>query len=38
MEADNWYVPSRLTPDINKTLDMTDTPFGIVEIAEGFGN
>jgi len=27
-EADNWYVPSRLTPDMNKTLDTTDTPFG----------
>lgn len=27
-EADNWYVPSRLTGDMNKTLDTTDTPFG----------
>jgi chorismate-pyruvate lyase len=27
-EADNWYVPARLTPDMNKTLDTTDTPFG----------
>jgi chorismate-pyruvate lyase len=27
-EADNWYVPGRLTPDINKLLDTTDTPFG----------
>jgi hypothetical protein len=29
-EADNWYVPSRLTPDMNKTLDTTDTSFGRV--------
>lgn len=27
-EADNWYVPSRLTPDMNRLLDTTDTPFG----------
>jgi chorismate-pyruvate lyase len=27
-EADNWYVPGRLTPDMNKLLDTTDTPFG----------
>jgi len=27
-EADNWYVPSRLTPEINKALDMTNIPFG----------
>lgn len=27
-EADNWYVPARLTPDMNKTLDTTNTPFG----------
>jgi chorismate-pyruvate lyase len=27
-EADNWYVPSRLTPDMNKTLETTNTPFG----------
>ncbi len=27
-EADNWYVPARLTPDMNKVLDTTDTPFG----------
>jgi hypothetical protein len=27
-EADNWYVPSRLTPEMNKLLDATDTPFG----------
>lgn len=27
-EADNWYVPARLSPEINKQLDTTDTPFG----------
>lgn len=27
-EADNWYVPARLTPDMNALLDTTDTPFG----------
>jgi hypothetical protein len=27
-EADNWYRPSVLTPDMNRTLDETDTPFG----------
>ena len=27
-EADNWYVPSRLTPEMNRVLDTTDTPFG----------
>lgn len=27
-EADNWYVPGRLTPEINLALDTTDTPFG----------
>jgi hypothetical protein len=29
-EADNWYVPGRLTPEMNKQLDTTDTPFGVV--------
>jgi len=29
-EADNWYVPSRLTPAMNRLLDETDTPFGKV--------
>ena len=29
-EADNWYVPSRLTPEMNWLLDQTDTPFGKV--------
>ncbi len=27
-EADNWYVPSRLTPEMNRLLEETDTPFG----------
>ena len=29
-DADNWYVPSRLTPAMNATLDTTDTSFGTV--------
>ena len=29
-EADNWYVPSRLTAEMNKLLDSTDMPFGRV--------
>lgn len=27
-EADNWYVPSRLSLEINKVLETSDTPFG----------
>jgi hypothetical protein len=27
-EADNWYVPSRLTAAMNQTLDHSDMPFG----------
>ena len=27
-EADNWYVPGRLTAEMNELLDTTDTPFG----------
>jgi hypothetical protein len=27
-EADNWYAPSRLTPEMNRLLETTDTPFG----------
>jgi hypothetical protein len=27
-EADNWYVPSRLTAEMNSVLETTDTPFG----------
>jgi hypothetical protein len=28
VEADNWYVPSRLSAEINHVLATTDTPFG----------
>lgn len=28
--AENWYVPARLTADMNRLLDETDTPFGRV--------
>jgi chorismate-pyruvate lyase len=27
-EADNWYVPSRLTTEMNRLLETTDTTFG----------
>jgi chorismate-pyruvate lyase len=27
-EADNWYVPARLTPAMNLALDSSDVPFG----------
>jgi len=29
-DADNWYVPARLTAEMNSTLDGTDTSFGTV--------
>jgi chorismate-pyruvate lyase len=29
-EADNWYIPGRLTAEMNKLLDSTDMPFGKV--------
>lgn len=29
-EADNWYVPARLTPEMNRLLDNSDVPFGRV--------
>jgi hypothetical protein len=29
-EADNWYLPSRLSPDMNRQLAITETPFGLV--------
>jgi chorismate-pyruvate lyase len=29
-EADNWYVPGRLTADMNRLLETSDTPFGRV--------
>jgi chorismate-pyruvate lyase len=34
--ADNWYVPDRLTPEMNRELDSTDTPFGRVVAALHF--
>ncbi|MCB2058898.1 MAG: hypothetical protein R3E09_05440 [Novosphingobium sp.] len=35
-EAHNWYVPGRLTPEMNHTLENTDTPFGRVAGPLGF--
>jgi chorismate-pyruvate lyase len=36
-EADNWYVPARLTPEMNRLLETTDTPFGrVVESLEPY--
>jgi hypothetical protein len=29
-EAENWYVPARLTPEMNRLLDTTDIAFGRV--------
>jgi hypothetical protein len=29
-EADNWYVPARLTPDMNRALETSDAAFGRV--------
>lgn len=29
-EADNWYLPSKLTPEMNRQLETSDTPFGRV--------
>ena len=29
-EADNWYVPARLTAEMNRALDTSDAPFGKV--------
>ena len=29
-EADNWYVPGRLTAEMNRLLETTETPFGTV--------
>lgn len=28
--ADNWYLPVRLTPAMNRALEATDAPFGLV--------
>jgi hypothetical protein len=35
-EADNWYLPGRLTPDMNRALDTSTTPFGTVVKALNF--
>jgi hypothetical protein len=35
-EADNWYRPARLTPEMNRLLETTDTPFGVVVKALGY--
>lgn len=35
-EADNWYVSSRLTAEMNQKLDTTDEPFGKVVKQLGF--
>ena len=35
-EADNWYVPGRLTPAMNHELETTDAPFGVVVRALNF--
>jgi hypothetical protein len=32
-EADNWYVPARLTPEMNHQLETSDTPFGKAVLA-----
>jgi chorismate-pyruvate lyase len=28
--AENWYVPSRLSPEMNRLLETTDAPFGTI--------
>ncbi|WP_295447835.1 hypothetical protein [uncultured Thiodictyon sp.] len=36
-EAENWYVPARLTSEMNRLLETTDTPFGkVVESVEPY--
>jgi hypothetical protein len=35
-EADNWYVPSRLTVEMNRQLDTSDIPFGRAVLALHF--
>ena len=36
-EADNWYVPGRLTPEMNRLLETTDNPFGkVVKLLEPY--
>lgn len=34
--ADNWYLPNRLTPEMNRLLETTDTPFGVAVKALSF--
>lgn len=29
-QADNWYLPTKLTDEMNRQLDRTSTPFGVV--------
>ncbi len=35
-EADNWYVPARLTPEMNRVLDSSDVAFGRAVASLGF--
>ncbi len=35
-DAHNWYVPGRLTPEMNHVLETTRTPFGRVVMPLGF--
>jgi hypothetical protein len=35
-DADNWYLPGRLTPEMNRLLDETETPFGAAVRSLGF--
>ncbi|MFT8418420.1 MAG: hypothetical protein ABF636_06260 [Acetobacter sp.] len=35
-EAENWFVPERLTPSMTQELEQTDTPFGRVVSPLGF--
>jgi hypothetical protein len=36
-EAENWYVPGRLTPEMNRLLETTKPPFGkVVESMEPY--
>jgi len=35
-DAKNWYVPARLTPAMNATLETSETPFGTVVRPLGF--
>jgi len=34
--AENWYVPARLTPEMNHALDSTDVSFGRIVRPLGF--